>query len=153
MTEYKSDRQVFVDSLKVGDKAAARTRRLDTNWGYPTYGFQVLTVTKISPSRAKITVLDPDSGEMVFNKYGNCQVGTGRYSTAFYLEPVTVDILQSIRTDTIRGVASSRKWRLISKLNEIRDSFEEKDEHFHQEFCAASDQLMALLDKHTTPKK
>jgi hypothetical protein len=66
---------------------------------------------------------------------------------------VTVDILQSIRTDTIRGVASSRKWRLISKLTEIRDSFEEKDEHFHQEFCAASDQLMAFLDKHTTPKK
>lgn len=149
--EFES-RLKFVAGLKVGDKAAARTRRLGSGPYNREFGYQIFTIKKISPSRAKFVALCPDSTEWTFGKGGTLRVGSGSWNSEHYqLEPVTADIMESIRLDTIRIKADNRKWRLIKKIEEVRDSFTEKGEMFHLEFLSASDQLMALLDKHTKP--
>jgi hypothetical protein len=150
MLEYQ-ERQKFVDGLKPGDKVASRTRRLGSGPYNRDFGYQIHVVKRISPSRAKIVTLCPDSTEWTFGKEGSCKTGKGWSAEYFYLEPVTAEITESIRVDTIRIKADNRKWRLIKKIEEVRDSFTEKDEFFHLEFLSASDQLMALLDKHTKP--
>lgn len=150
MLDY-GERKSFIDSLKVGDKAAARTRRLGFGPYSREFGYQIFTIKKITPSRNKFVALCQDSTEWTFGKEGACKTGSGWSAEHFYLEPVTAEVTESIRLDTIRIKADGRKWRLIKKIEEVRDSFTEKDEFFHLEFLSASDQLMALLDKHTKP--
>jgi hypothetical protein len=147
MLDY-SDYKKFVDSLKPGDKVATRTRPLGS--GPYNYGYQIHVVKKITPSRTKITTTCPDSIEWTFDKNGNCKTGERWSVKIFYLEPVTAEVMESIRIDTIRIRADNRKWRLIKKLEEVR-GLTDKGEMFHLEFLSASDQLMALLDKHTKP--
>lgn len=143
-------RKEFIANLKVGDKVASRTRRLNNGFR-SEYGYQVFTVKKITPSRTKFVVLCPDSTEWTFGKDGSYKSGSGMFSHFFYLGPVTPEVMESIRLDNIRIKSDNRKWRLLKKLEEVRDSFTQKDEFFHLEFLSASDQLMALLDKHTKP--
>jgi len=139
-----SERKKFLDCLKPGDKVAAKTRQLGYGPHSRDYGYQIHTVKRITPTRAKIVTLCPDSTEWNWGKKGS------GWSLSF-LEPVTAEVTKSIRIDTIRIKADNRKWRLIKKIEEIRNSFTEKDEFFHLEFLSSSDQLMALLDKHTAP--
>ena len=140
----------FVNNLKVGDKAAAKTRRMGGTFSR-NFGYQIFTVKKITPSRTKFTMLCPDSTEWTFGKGGVCRTGSGWSAEYYHLEPVTAEVMESIRLDSVRIKADNRKWRLIEKLTEIRDAFGEKDEMFHLEFISSSTQLMALLDKHTKP--
>lgn len=149
MIDYEG-RLKFVEGLKVGDKAAARTRRMGGGFSR-SFGYQIFTIKKVTPTRAKIVAVCPDSTEWTFGKGGTCRTGSGWQSEHYQLEPVTPEVMESIRLDNIRIKASNRKWRLIEKLTEVRDAFEEKDEMFHLEFISSSNQLMALLDKHTKP--
>ena len=145
-----NERMKVINALKVGDKVAVKTRQLSAGFRRD-YGYQIHTVKKITPSRTKIVTLNPDSVEWTFGKEGSCRVGSGWNSNHFYIEPVTAEVMEQIRLDTITIRADNRKWRLIKKLEEVRDAFHERGEMFHLEFLAASDQLMALLDKHTKP--
>ena len=148
MMEY-ADREKFIAELKPGDKFAVRSRRL-SSYGR-AWGYQVFTLKKVTPSRTKYTALCPDSTEWTFGRQGSCKVGSSWSAEYFYMEPVTAEVMESIRIDSIRVKADNRKWRLIEKLTEVRDGFGEKDEMFHLEFISSSSQLMALLDKHTKP--
>jgi hypothetical protein len=69
------------------------------------------------------------------------------------IDPVTPEVLESIRVDDIRIKAERRKWRLIEGITKIRDAFGEMSEDFHLEFLASTDQLLVLLAKSTKEKK
>jgi hypothetical protein len=144
-TDPYEEKKKFLADLKVGDKVACGTRRLNTGAYTRNYGYEVHTITKITPSRAKIVTSCGDQ-EWTFGKDGTCKVGGGWGADYFTLKPLTAEITESMRLDTLRIKAMNRRNSLVDALNSRKD-FANESEDFHMQFLAASQQLLELLNK------
>jgi hypothetical protein len=142
------DRSKWLDSLKVGDQVAANTRQLP---GFQrNFGYKIFRITKITPKRTRFEVIGPDSETHVFGRDGSFSTGSTYNMAIHRMAPVTAEVMASIQADTLNIRADNRRYRLVNKLEELRSTLKDKPD-LHLEFLGASEQLMALLDKHTKP--
>lgn len=114
----------FVASVKVGDCVAVRDRSVGLK--RHQYGYRVLTVTKITPSRAKFTLVDSGGKELVMNKYGQYSTGSGHWGYSFNMEPVTPGILQQIRRDNLVIKFGTTLYKVVDSLR-TRDLDKDSD--------------------------
>jgi len=143
------DRSNWLDSLKEGEQVASKTRRLG-GIGH-NYGYKVFRIVKITPKRSRFDVVGPDSEQISFDRDGCYVVGSSWSRHVFRLAPLTPEVYEEIKQDTMLIRAENRRYRLTKKLDELRSNFTDMGPDFHLEFLGASEQLMALLDKHTKP--
>jgi hypothetical protein len=84
--EEREQRIRFIESLKVGDKIAARQRG---GWGPAAY--LIMTIERFTPSHIV-------TNKLRFRKNDGGQVGGGSFS---YLEPVTDKVLQVVADNDV----------------------------------------------------
>ena len=150
MNDWYKEREGWLATLKEGDQVACKTRPLG-GIGH-NYGYKVFRITKITDKRTRFDVVGPDSEHHSFSKDGSYRIGASQWSHHIYrLEPLTPEVYEDIKKDTMLIRADNRRYRLTKKMEELRNTFKEKGPDFHLEFVGASEQLLQLLDKHTKP--
>jgi len=138
----------FLAGLRVGDKIATLTRRLpQTTFSRRRYGFEVYTLTAITPKRGKFDAVDKSGSEISFNKDGLCK-SLSLDRSWLTMEPVTELVLESILQDDLYVKAEDRRCRLERKLAKAVTKFEESSaDPFWGRFTEASEALLKLLDE------
>lgn len=109
--------QTFLDSLEPGDNVAVRDRKISSFGG--DHGYRIYTVEKISPKRTKFSCKNAAGESVDFDKHGGYRTGAGFHSHYFDMEPVTEEILVSIRQDT----ALIKAKRVAEKLSDAIGDF------------------------------
>ena len=145
-----NNRQQFLDNLKVGDVVAAPTRLLVRDF-VSTYGFEEHTITRITPSRAKIET-ETKSGTYVFNKEGFFKQGSGYRISHVRMEPMTDDIRAQMRKDALFIKFRTRRdmitANMTSNINKIAAISSNTEEEVLTSFLEATEALAKWLETH-----